>query len=101
MRLSVDFHEDLVQMPLPTGMSVLPLDTLLADLGCENRTEPILPKPNRLVTDIDASLVQQVFNISKRKRKTDIHHHSEADDFRRRLEVAKWRNDEGFEIPKR
>ncbi len=47
--------------------------------------------PNRLVTDIDSSLVQQVFDISKRKRKTDIHHYSSADDLGRRLEVAKWR----------
>jgi hypothetical protein len=65
MGLSIDFHENLVQMPLPIGMGVLPLDTFLADLGCENRAEPIPPKPHRLVTDIDPSLVQQVYNISK------------------------------------
>ena len=78
-------------MTLPIGMSVLPLDTFLANLGCENRAEPIPPKPNRLVTDINASLMQQVFNISNRKREPDIHHHCQADDLRRRLEVAKWR----------
>jgi hypothetical protein len=43
------------------------------------------------VTDINAALMQQVFNNTKRKRKTHIHHHSQADDFRRCLEVAKWR----------
>jgi hypothetical protein len=89
--LSVNFHEDLVQMPLPIGMSVLPSDTFLAEFSCENRTEPIPPKPNRLVTDIDAALVQQVFNISKRERETHVHHHCQVDDFRRRLEVAKGR----------
>lgn len=78
-------------MPLPVGMGVLPLDTFLADLGCENRAKPIPPKPHRLVTDNDPSLVQQVFNISKGKWKSHIHHHCQADDFRRRLKVAKGR----------
>jgi hypothetical protein len=90
MCLSVIFHEDLVQMPSPIGMSVHLLNSFLADLGRKNRTEPIPPKPNRLVTDIDPSLVQQDFNISKRKRKSHVHHHCQADNFRRRLEVAKW-----------
>jgi hypothetical protein len=50
-------------MTLPIGMSVLPLDTFLANLGCEKPAEPIPPKPNRLVTNIDAALVQEIFHV--------------------------------------
>ncbi len=38
------------------------------------------------MTDIDAPLVKQVYDISKRKRKTHIHHHSQTDDFGRGFE---------------
>ena len=40
--------------------------------------------------DIDAPLVQQILDIPPRKRVPDIHHYREADDLRRRLEVAKY-----------
>ena len=42
------------------------------------------------MADVDAALVQQVFDISKRKWKSDIHHHRQADDFWTGLEVSKW-----------
>jgi hypothetical protein len=70
-------------------MGVHLLDPFLTNFGCEHRAEPIPPKPNRLMTDIDAPLVKQVFDISKRKRKTHIHHHSQTDDFGRGFEIAK------------
>jgi hypothetical protein len=38
---------------------------------------------------IDFAFVQQIFDISKRKWKTDVQHHCQADDFRRCLEVTK------------
>lgn len=50
------------------------------------------------MTDIDAPLVKQVFDISKRKRKTHIHHHCQTDDFGRGFETAKRG---AFFIPKR
>jgi hypothetical protein len=42
------------------------------------------------MADIDATLVQKVFDISKRERKPDVHHHRQADDFRAGFEVAEW-----------
>ena len=48
------------------------------------------PKANRLMANINATLMQQILHISKRKRKPEVHHHRKADDFGRRLEVAKW-----------
>jgi hypothetical protein len=56
----------------------------------EHRTKTIPPEPNRLMANIDAAFVQKVFHISKRERKPDIHHHSQADDFGARLEVLEW-----------
>ena len=40
------------------------------------------------MADIDATLVQQMFDISKRMRKADIHHHRKADNFGKRFEIA-------------
>ena len=36
--------------------------------------EPVPPKPNCFMTDVDPTLMEKVFDISERKRKPDIHH---------------------------
>lgn len=41
------------------------------------------------MADIDPALVEKVLDIAQRERKTDVHHHTELDDFGRCLEVAK------------
>ena len=40
----------------------------------------IPPVTNGFLTNIDATFAQWVFYIAKRKRKTDIHHHSKTND---------------------
>ena len=40
--------------------------------------------------NINATLVQQIFHISKRKREPNIHHDSQTDDLRARLEVLEY-----------
>ena len=40
------------------------------------------------MADIDPALMEKVFDIPKRQRKPDIHHHRKLDDLGRRLEVA-------------
>ena len=42
----------------------------------------------RLVADIDTALGQQIFNLSQRQRVADIHHHRDADDLGRTVEIA-------------
>ena len=42
------------------------------------------------MADIDAAFVQQVFDISKRQRKTDVKHHRQTDNLTARFEIAKW-----------
>ena len=58
------------------------------DLCCEDDAEPVSPKPYRLMSNVDAALVQQVLDVPQRQRIPDVHHHREVDDFRRGLEVA-------------
>ena len=42
------------------------------------------------MADVDAAFVQKIFDIPKRKRKPDVHHHRHADHLRAGFEVAKW-----------
>ena len=42
------------------------------------------------MTDIDAALVQQIFNIPKRKREPDVQHYRQADNLTARFKIAKW-----------
>ena len=51
-----------------------------SDLRGEHRAEPVPSKTHRFVADVDAALVQQVFDIAKGEREPDIHHHGQADD---------------------
>jgi hypothetical protein len=44
--------------------------------------EPVPPEPYGLVTDLDAAFMQKILDLAQRKRKPDIQHHREADDFR-------------------
>jgi hypothetical protein len=59
------------------------------DLRGEHRTKPVPPKPHGFVADIDTALEQQIFYLSQGQRITDVHHHREANDLGRRVEIAK------------
>ena len=71
--LTVDLHEHLVEVPSPPAGSHA-LYPAFPDLGGEDRTEPVPPVPDRIVTDIDTVFVQQILHVAKRKRETDIQH---------------------------
>jgi hypothetical protein len=55
----------------------------------EESAEPIYPETDAFVADVDPTLMQQVFDISKRERESDIYHDRKPGDFGLRLEVAK------------
>jgi hypothetical protein len=61
-----------------------------ADLSDKHQAKFVPPKPNRLMADVDASLMQQIFDIAKRKWAPNIQHHCKADDLKARLEISKW-----------
>ena len=78
---SVDLHKHFVQVPLPVGINSELLDTPFADFRGEYRTKPVPPEPNGFMADVDATFVQQVFDVAERKWKSDIHHNSQPNDF--------------------
>ena len=62
--LAVDLHENLVEMPLPMARSQT-LDPTLPDLRGEHRPEPMPPKSNCFVADIDTPFMQKILNVSQ------------------------------------
>ena len=53
MHLTIDLHEDLVQVPTPLRQGPQSCRSLLPDLCGKHRTKPIPPEPHRLMADID------------------------------------------------
>ena len=60
----------------------------LPDLYGEHWPKPGPPQTHRLVTNIDATFEQNVFNLAQRKRIADVHHHREANDLGRTVEIT-------------
>ena len=58
------------------------------DFTREHWAKLMPPIANGFMADVDTTLVEEIFYIAQRKRKSDIHHHGEADNLRRRLEIA-------------
>ncbi len=47
-------------------------------------------EPDGLVANVDATLMEQIFDVPKRKREAHVKHYHLADDFWARLKVAEW-----------
>jgi hypothetical protein len=62
MELAVDPHENLVDVPAPAAEIAGPHPPL-ADIASKQRAKTVPPKPHRLMADVDAPLMQQVFHI--------------------------------------
>jgi len=89
VRLAVDLHEYLIQMPLPVCPRPHSINPSAANFSGKQRAKSVPPKANGLMADVDAAFVQKILNIAKRKRKPNIHHDGQTDDLWARLEVAK------------
>ena len=79
--LAVDRQKNFVQMPIRMRTELL--NPFPADFSRKHRDKSVPPKPDRLMADLDTAFVQQIFDITKRKRKSNIQHNRQADDFRR------------------
>ena len=86
--LTVDRHEDLVEVPPPVARPH-PRNPPLADLGCKQRTKSGPPEPDGLMADVVPSRVQQVLDGTKRQRVADGHHYRQADDLGACFKVSK------------
>lgn len=87
MCLAIDPHEHFVQVPtlIQTVMHLA-----LPYFGCEHRPKVVPPISNRSMANIDSAFVQQIFHITKRYRKPDIHHDGQANDIGGCFEVTEW-----------
>src|ERR1700684_2510927 len=45
-------------------------------------------KPDGLVADVDPALGQQIFDVSKRQRVSNVHHDDQTDDLWRAVEIS-------------
>ena len=54
----------------------------------KQRAKAIPPVPHRFVRDVDASFVEQVFDLSQGQWKSNIQHHREADYLGRAVEIT-------------
>jgi hypothetical protein len=66
VRLAVDLHENLIQVPLPIWICAHLAEPFLADLCGKQRAKSVPPKPNRFVADVDVAFVQQTLHVPKR-----------------------------------
>ncbi len=87
--LAIHLYENLVHVPLPFGEGAQLLNTLPPDFSSKHRAKPVPPISDSFVTHVDASFLQKVFHISKRKRKTDTQHHCKANNLRTGLKILK------------
>jgi len=86
-RLAVDFHENFVQMARPIRIATHPARPVSTDFGSTHRAKSIPSKSSRFVADLDPTLVQQVFDVSERKWKANVHHDRQANDFKAAVKV--------------
>src|ERR1700722_7343314 len=84
----VYLYKRLVHMPAPLRIAAHIGDASLSDLRGEHRSETIPPEPDGLMADVDPSLGQQILDVAKRQRVPHVHHHNQADDFRRAVEIS-------------
>ena len=69
----------------------LPLMTLSGHRSRITLTMPpryLHAEPHRLVTDVDATLEQNILDLPRRQRIADVHHHHEADHLGRTVEIT-------------
>jgi len=88
MALASDLHEHFVQMLPPLRASSHRFQPTLLYLLREVNPEPIGSVAGGFMANVDATFVDEVFDIAKRGRKPDIHHHLGLDDFGRSFEIS-------------
>jgi len=61
------------------------MNATLSNFGSEDQIETVSPKAHGFMANINATLKQQTFDLPKRERVTDAHHHRTTDDFGRAI----------------
>ena len=63
MGLSIDLHEDLIEVPLPLRDLAHEAGASDPDLAGEHGSEPVDPKPHAFMANIDSTFVEEVLNV--------------------------------------
>jgi len=66
----------------PTLSRVLAADPLTANVGGEQRAEPVPPEPHRLMAGIDAALEQEIFDVPQAEWEAYGHEDHQPDNLR-------------------
>jgi len=64
------------------------LNAPFSDFRRKHRAKTVPPEPYRLVADIDASFKQKTLDLAQRQPTPDVHHHRQADNLGRRVEIT-------------
>jgi len=64
------------------------MNPAFSDLSSEHRAQPVPPKPYGFLADIDATFEWKIFALMERQQIADVHHHSQADDLGRTVEIS-------------
>jgi hypothetical protein len=64
VRLAINSDKYFVQVPALVRARMM-MNSMPADLGGKQRTDPVPPEPHRLVADIDTALKQQVLDLAQ------------------------------------
>ena len=65
VRLTVELHKHLVQMPLLVRIRSHPTNSVSSDLRREHQAKSVPPEPNCFVADVDATFVQKIFYVAE------------------------------------
>ena len=88
-------HDELVQLRCfasqarLVGVAASTLYPPLPGSRGKYRPEPVPPETHRPVSDVDATLVQQILDNAERQRESDVHRYRYADNFGQGLEAPK------------
>ena len=64
MRLTVDLHKHLIDVPAPVAIAAELDLSALSDLIGEHWSKPVLPEPHRLMANIDTVLEENIFDVA-------------------------------------
>ena len=73
---TVNFDENLIQMPLPVRVVIHPL---LPNFRGKLSAKSVHPKPHSFIANINSTFVEDIFNLAKAERVADVVHYSQAD----------------------
>jgi hypothetical protein len=65
---SINFHKHLVQVPAPVFASAHHVHAFTPEFRGKQRTKPVPPVAHRFMTNLNPTLMKQVFDIAQRQR---------------------------------